>query len=155
MPRNLHASSRDMRRVSECERTRAISERLSEAVDDQYLRGRLCVDLSNVLRECDWLVKTIRGLEHQTFTRDEVGSQLACIDVNVRFLSHDVDGLRKTLATLFATTLQGNGADAACPLISSVAHSSLFGQHKRSEMIQAGFDSSIPMVVRLEAAVST
>ena len=144
MPRKLHASSRDMRRVSECERTRAISERLSEAVDDQYLRGRLCVDLSNVLRECDWLVKTIRGLEHQTFTRDEVGSQLACIDVNVRFLSHDIDGLRKNLATQFATSSQGSSADAASLLTPSVAHSSLFGQHKRGEMTQAAADSSIP-----------
>ena len=144
MSKKLHASSWDMRRLSEGERARAISETLREAIDNPCLRGRLSVELSNVLRECDWLVKTIRGLEQEEFTRDQVGSQLACIDVNVRFLSHDVDGLRKTLATLFAATLQGNSADAARPSTSSVAHSSLFGQHKRSEMIQAGVDSSIP-----------
>ena len=144
MSKKLHACSWDMRRMSEGERARVLSETLKEAVDDQCLRGRLCVDLSNVLRECDWLVKTIRGFEHQAFTRDQVGSQLACIDVNVRYLSYDIDGLRKSLATLFATLSKGSGAPAASSLISSVAHSSLFGQHKQSELIQAAVGSSIP-----------
>ena len=143
MSKRHHATRWDMQRLSEGARARAISEKLKEAVDDQSLRGRLCVDLSNVLRECDWLVKTIRGLEHQEFTRDQVGSQLACIDVNVRYLSYDLNGLRKSLAALFASTSQGNGANAACPLTASVAHSSLFGQHKRGEMAQAAVGSSI------------
>jgi hypothetical protein len=144
MSKKLHASSWDMRRVSEGERARIISETLKEAVDDQCLRGRLCVYLANVLRECDWLVKTIRGLELQEFTRDQVASQLACIDVNVRYLSYDIDGLRKSLVTLFATLSQGSGAPAASSLNSSVAHSSLFGQHAQSELIQAAIGSSIP-----------
>jgi hypothetical protein len=133
-----------MRRLSEGESARAISETLKEAVDNQCLRGRLCIDLSKVLRECDWLVKTIRGLEDQEFTRDQVGSQLTCIDVNVRYLSYDIDGLRKSLATLFASTSQDNSANAACPLTSTVAHSSSFGQHKQCESVHAAFSSSIP-----------
>jgi hypothetical protein len=143
MSNRHHAASWDMQRLSEGERARAISEKLKEAVENQSLRGRLCVDLSNVLRECDWLVKTIQGLEHQEFTRDQMRSQLACIDVNVRYLSYDIDGLRKSLATLFASASQGDSANAACPLTSSVAHSSLFGQHKRSEMVQAAVGSFI------------
>ena len=144
MSKKVHATAWDMRRLSEGESARAISEALKEAVDNQRLRGRLCLDLSKVLRECDWLVKTIRGLEDQEFTRDQVGSQLTCIDVNVRYLSYDIDGLRKSLATLFATTSQGNSTNAACPVTSSVAHSSLFGQHKQSESVHAAVGSSIP-----------
>ena len=144
MSKRHHAASWDMQRLSEGERARAISEKLKGAVDNPALRGRLCVDLSNVLRECDWLVKTIQGLEHQAYTHDQMGSQLACIDVNVRYLSHDIDGLRKSLAALFATTSQDNSANAAAGLLtSSVAHSSLFGQHKRSEMVHPDICSSI------------
>ena len=143
MSKKVHATAWDMRRLSEGESARAISEALKEAVDNQRLRGRLCLDLSKVLRECDWLVKTIRGLEDQEFTRDQVGSQLTCIDVNVRYLSYDIDGLRKSLATLFASMSQENSANAACPLTSTVAHSSLFGQQRQSESVHAVVGSSI------------
>jgi hypothetical protein len=78
----------------------ALLDALDGHIPDEDTRGRLSVDLQDLVEASRWLLSTLQGVGSRAHTDDELESLL--IDLEVRYLDHATYHIKSLRAALTA-----------------------------------------------------